>query len=61
MFSEESSQSEGDVRTVPTLGHQTVMLGGLYSAVEDKFLPGQGFKNFSISDIKKNHRVESLV
>ena len=25
---------------IPTLGHQPVMLGGLYSAVEDEFLPG---------------------
>ena len=30
-----------DVRTVPTLGHQPVVLGGLYSAVEDEFLPGK--------------------
>ena len=29
------------VKTIPTLGHQPVILGGLYSAVEDEFLPGE--------------------
>ena len=35
---EERSQP---VKTLPTLGHQPVLLGGLYSAVEDEFLPGR--------------------
>ena len=29
------------VKMIPTLGHQPVILGGLYSAVEDEFLPGK--------------------
>ena len=33
-------EGKSDVRTVPTLGHQPVVLGGLYSAVQDEFLPG---------------------
>ena len=45
----ESSDSGGSadterkaaVKTIPTLGHQPVILGGLYSAVEDEFLPGK--------------------
>ena len=29
------------VKTIPTLGHQPVILGGLYSYAEDEFLPGK--------------------
>ena len=29
------------VKTIPTVGHQPVILGGLYSAMEDEFLPGK--------------------
>ena len=38
-------EGKSDVRTVPTLGHQPVILGGLYSAVEDEFLPGSFILN----------------
>ena len=37
----EKAEEPTDVRTVPTLGHQPVILGGLYSAPEDEFIPGQ--------------------
>ena len=34
-----------DVKTVATLGHQPVILGGLYSAIEEEFLPGLSLWN----------------
>ena len=34
------TERKAAVKTIPTLGHQPVILGGLYSAVEDEFLPG---------------------
>ena len=34
------AEKKAAVKTIPTLGHQPVILGGLYSAVEDEFLPG---------------------
>ena len=37
-----------DVKTVATLGHQPVILGGLYSAIEDEFLPGLSLWNHRI-------------
>ena len=51
-------EGDGDVLTVPTLGHQPVVLGGLYSAVEDQFLPG----NFILNLHHHHHpdRFESL-
>ena len=36
----EAAEGPTDVRTVPTLGHQPVILGGLYSGAEDEFIPG---------------------
>ena len=35
------TERKAAVKTIPTLGHQPVILGGLYSAVEDEFLPGK--------------------
>merc|ERR550532_3488662 len=40
------------VRTVPILGHRPVVLGGLYDAVEDDFLPG--FNLWDLADVEKN-------
>ena len=50
--------SNGDVRTVPTLGHQPVMLGGLYSAVEDEFLPGE--HNYCFSNLNPPHTLAQV-
>ena len=36
-----TEEGKAAVKTIPTLGHQPVILGGLYSAVEDEFLPGK--------------------
>ena len=41
-----------DVKTVATLGHQPVILGGLYSAIEEEFLPGLSLWN---SETVKNY------
>ena len=38
------TERKAAVKTIPTLGHQPVILGGLYSAVEDEFLPEGVFR-----------------
>ena len=38
---EQSEETPEPVLTIPTLGHQPVILGGLYSHSEDEFLPGK--------------------
>ena len=38
---EKEEQKDQPVLTIPTLGHQPVILGGLYSYAEDEFLPGK--------------------
>ena len=40
------------MKTIATLGHQPVILGGLYSAIEEEFLPGLSLWN---SDIVQNY------
>ena len=47
---EQSEETPEPVLTIPTLGHQPVILGGLYSHSEDEFLPG---KILYISDCNK--------
>ena len=54
----ESDEDEA-VMTIATMGHQPIQLGGLYSAVQSEFLPG----NNSISPFVLNYyelRNESL-
>ena len=41
VLSQNDGKGKEDVRSVPTLGHQPVVLGGFYSAIEDEFLPGK--------------------
>ena len=33
-------ESDEAVMTISTIGHQPIQLGGLYSAVQNEFLPG---------------------
>ena len=35
------TERKAAVKTIPTVGHQPVILGGLYSHSEDEFLPGK--------------------
>ena len=48
-----SKGSDGKVLEMSTLGHQPVVLGGFFSAVEDEFLPGMALWT---SDDVNNHK-----
>ena len=43
---------EPDLRIMKTFGHTGISLGGLYSAIEDRFMPAMGL--WSAEDIEKN-------
>ena len=49
-----SKGSDGKVLEMSTLGHQPVVLGGFFSAVEDEFLPGMALWT---NDDVNNHKI----
>ena len=50
---------EPDLRIMKTFGHTGISLGGLYSAIEDRFMPAMGL--WSAEDIEKNKQSSHAV
>ena len=40
--------STNDIRTISTLGQQPIVLGGLYTAYHEKFIPGLSIFNSEV-------------